>query len=164
MADYLIVCELKGSENSNPTILDSYPLDADDQISVKMLPKFLPFGSRAGDYLINRSGRNTILSYIFKIENEDYRDDLLSISIVLEKKDKIEIYKPVLKEIIDKMEKNFILTEDILKENMKPIYKGIYEEKDITIDTLTIELSKVYAEARSLYETKKPKIKGSFSI
>ena len=89
MADYIIVCELKGSENSNPVILDSYPLDGEDQISVKMLPKFLPFGARAGDYLINRSGKTTILSYIFKIENSDDRDDLLSISIVLGKKDKV---------------------------------------------------------------------------
>lgn len=164
MTDYLIVCELKGSENSNPIILDSYPLDIEDQISVKMLPKFLPFGARTGDYLINRAGKNTILSYIFKIKNSDCRDDLLSISIVHEKKDKIETYKLVLKEIIDKMGENLLLTEKILKENIKMIYQGVYDEKDITIDFLKIELSKIYAEARSLYEIKKPKIRGSFSI
>ena len=164
MADYIIVCELKGSENSNPVILDSYPLDGEDQISVKMLPKFLPFGARAGDYLINRTGKTTILSHIFKIENSDYRDDLVSISIVLGKKDKVEIYKLVLKEVIDKLGENLLLTEEILKKNIKTIYQGVYEEKDITIDFLTIELSKIYAEGKSLYEIKKPKIRGSFSI
>jgi len=164
MTEYIIVCELKGSENSNPIILESYPLDAEDQILVKILPKCLPFGSRAGDYLINRSGKNNILSYIFKIENSDYRDDLLSISIVLGKKDKIEIYKLVLKEVIDKMGENLLLTEEILKENIKTIYQGVYDEKDITIDFLTIELSKIYAEAKLLYEIKKPQIRGSFSI
>ena len=164
MTDYIIVCELKGSENSNPIILDSYPLDIEDQISVKLVPKFLPFGSRAGDYLINRSGKNTILSYIFKIENSDNRADLLSISMVLGKKDKIEIYKLVLKEVIDKMGENALLTEKVLKENIKSIYQGVYDEKDITIDFLKIELSKIYAEAELLKEIKKPKIKGSFSI
>ncbi len=164
MADYIIVCELKGSENSNPTILDSYPLDVEDQISMKILPKFLPFGSRAGDYLINRSGKNTILSYIFKIKNSDSRDDLLSISIVLGKKDKIDTYKLVLKEVIDKMRDNFLLTEEILKENIRTIYQGVYNEKDITIDFLTIKLSKIYTEAKLIYESKKPKIRGSFSL
>lgn len=164
MTDYIIVCELKGSENSNPVILDSYPLDVEDQISVKLVPKFLPFGSKAGDYLINRSGKNTILSYIFKIENSDNRADLLSISMVLGKKEKIEIYKLILKEVIDKMGENKLLTEEILKENIKTIYQGVYDEKDITIDFLTIKLSKIYVEAKLLNEIKKPKIKGSFSI
>ena len=101
---------------------------------------------------------------IYKIKNSDSRDDLLSISIVLGKKDKIDTYKLVLKEVIDKMRDNFLLTEEILKENIRTIYQGVYNEKDITIDFLTIKLSKIYTEAKLIYESKKPKIRGSFSL
>ena len=69
-----------------------------------------------------------------------------------------------MKEIIDKLGENLLLTEEILKKNIKTIYQGVYDEKDITIDFLMIELSKIFAEAKVLYEIKKPKIRGSFSI
>ncbi|MFX1322670.1 MAG: hypothetical protein ACFFAQ_13620 [Promethearchaeota archaeon] len=160
----IIICELKGSINSNPCILGSYPVDIKDKKSMQMIPKFFPFGSEPGDFLTNKFDKNLILSYIFTIKKINERDDLMSISIIFDKKENLEIYKLVLIEIIESLSNNQLLTEENLKKYLPIIFKGIYEECNIEIDAVKIELHKIIENARAKYIKRKPNIRGSFSL
>lgn len=159
----IILCELKGITNSNPEILISYPnLEITDVESKNLIPKFLPYGSQTGDFVVNDLQKKKVLSYIFNIKQLEHRDDLVSISVIIEKKKNIEVFKPILKEIIDELDKNGLLTEEILRDNLNTIFEGIYEEKIINIEYLSIDLSKKFKEIKSKLIKQKPNIKGSF--
>ena len=158
----IVLCELKGSVNSNPQILKSYPNKTNDKKSKELVLKFLPFESKKGDLIINKYQKNTILSYIFTIEHEERRNDLLSISITLTKEQNKETFKQVLKVLIEKMKNYNVLSEEILVSQLSNIYEGIYEEKDINIKGIELNLSNIIFEARSKYEEQKPNVRGSF--
>ena len=96
-----ILCKLGGYNLSSPEIVISYPtLDPTLSESEDLLSKCLPMGINSGDFSVNKYSKCNILSYAFKIEHEQSREDLLTISILLKKKLNIEVYKPVLENII----------------------------------------------------------------
>ncbi|MGV9171483.1 MAG: hypothetical protein ACOC44_02535 [Promethearchaeia archaeon] len=159
----LLVCELGGRVNSKPEILISYPqTDLVNKQSTDLLEKCLPLGAKVGEFILNKYQNHKILSYVFKITKQEERDDLLSISIAIDKKGNENIYKSVLEELIIRLEKNKLLNEDILKEYQKAIYEGLKNEEDIKIDFLDINLSKIFKENRKKFDKSKPKLKGSF--
>ncbi len=161
----LVICELKGEVNSDPDLMSIYPSNITTYESYKpMISQFLPFGSKNGDFMeseVKDEKKYKILSYIFIIPHPDKRGDLVSISIVLEKKTNFEIYKPILKEIIDTLKNNDLLNEFILKTYLKLIYEGINEEKDILVETVSIPLSSLFLEVKAKYIKEKPNLKGS---
>ena len=159
----LVICELKGSVNSNPDIISSYPeLSINEKKSKQLIPKFLPFGSKIGDFFTTNYSKYNVLSYIFRIKNYESRDDLISISTLIKKREDPEIFKPVLKGIIDTLDENDLLTEEILKINLAKIFEAINQEKDLLIEDTFIELSKIYSEVKQNLQKSKPKLKGSF--
>jgi hypothetical protein len=81
---------------------------------------------------------------------------------LLNKRDKTEIYKPVLKSLIDILDANGILGQDILTEYQQIIFEGINQEKDIYIENVAIDLSNIFKEIKSKILKQKPKLKGSF--
>ncbi|MFX0008428.1 MAG: hypothetical protein ACFFAV_17090 [Candidatus Hermodarchaeota archaeon] len=160
----IIISELKGTINSNPEILYSFPpLDIADLESKNLITKFLPFGSKSGEFISSAFGmKKTILSYIFTIKNVDNRANLVSISIIIDKKANPALYKPALREIIEHLEENSLLTEDILKSNLETIFIGINEEKEIQIENISINLSSIFNEIKTKLIKPQPKLKGSF--
>lgn len=159
----LVICELKGNVNSNPDIIKSFPnLTLKEKQTKEALPKFLPFGAKAGDFFITAFSKYNILSYVFRIRNQDYRDDLVSLSALIKKRENPEIFKPILKAIIDDLDKNHLLNEDILRENLEIIFNGINSEEDITIEGYSIELSKLFAETKEKFMKPKLKLEGNF--
>ncbi|MFX1242203.1 MAG: hypothetical protein ACFFA7_13220 [Promethearchaeota archaeon] len=160
----IIISELKGTINSNPEILYSFPpLDIADLESKNLITKFLPFGSKSGEFISSAFGKKkSILSYIFSIKNSSNRDNLVSISIIIAKKDNPDIYKPALKEIIDQLDNNKVLTEEILKTYLEVIFKGINKEEEIYIENILINLPEIFNEIKSKIIKTKPQIRGSF--
>ena len=79
----------------------------------------------------------------------DNRDDLLSLAVLLNKRDKTEIYMPVLKGLIDILETNGILSQKILTEYQQIIFEGINQEKDINIENVLIDSSNIFKEIKS---------------
>lgn len=159
----LLICELGGQVNSNPEILISYPqTDLLKQQSKDLLERCLPVGAKVGEFILNRYEKNKILSYVFKIGKEEERDDLLSISIAFDKKVNEKIYKSILKEIIKQLDKNKLLTAEVLIKYQETIYNGLKNEEDIKIDVLEIQISDMFKENREKFNQSKPKLKGSF--
>jgi hypothetical protein len=159
----LVICELKGHENSNPMILTAYPnSDTAYEEYHSQIPNFLPYGVKLGDFREKKIKKYRIITYIFRISSINNRDNLASISIILDKTLNSELYKMVLKEIIDLLDKNNILNERILENNLKEIYEGINTEKDIQIENISINLSEFFKENKPKFIKEKPKLKGSF--
>ncbi len=162
-SEWAILCKLGGFVNSNPELISSYPpLDLSLGDSNEIISKCFPIGSKSGDYIVDRYKKYNILSYIFTIKQTEDRDDLFSFSVLLGKRDKVEIYKPVLKELIKILDVNGILSEKILLDNQKIIYEGINEEQNIVIENVSIEFSKIFKEIKLRILKEKPQLKGSF--
>lgn len=156
-----IVSKLGGHVDSNPEILSSFPpLRDEEEPSENLIAFCLPMGSKAGDFVLNKYNKNSILSYIFSVEKSGHRDDLFSFSIFIDKKIDAEIYKPIIEHLIGKMRENKLLTEDILKEYQNIIYEKLNEEADIEIEGCVIEMARLFRELKK--DKKKPDLKGNF--
>ena len=159
--DYSVLCKLGGFTNSNLQILSSYP-SLDVSSEAEILSKCFPIGSKVGDYIIDKYYKYNVLSYVFKILQQDDRDDLLAFSILLGKRDNSEIYKPVIKGLIDILEQNGLLTERVLIEYQQTIFEGMKKEKDIKIENVVINFSGIFTDIKSKILQQKPNLKGSF--
>ena len=162
-SEYSILLKLGGFVGSNPEILNFFPsLEMSQVESNILLNKSFPHGVRAGDFVEDKYGKYNVLSYIFKVKQDENRDDLFSFSILLNKKDKNEVYKPVLQELIERLDENNQLSEDILTNNHKTIFQGINQEEDIEINGFNIELHEIFKEIKKKILKQKPQLKGSF--
>jgi hypothetical protein len=162
-SEYAVLMRLGGFVGSNPEILNSYPsLNMKQDESNELLAKSFPHGVHVGDFIEDKHGKYNILSYIFRVKREEDRDDLYSFSILLSKKDKIEVYKPILEELINILDQNNLLTEQVLMNNHKTLFEGINQEMDIEINGIKIELQDRFKEIKSEVLKPKPELKGSF--
>jgi len=158
-----VLCKLGGYDSSSPEIVISYPtLDPTLSESEGLLSKCLPTGINSGDFSVSKYSKCNVLSYAFKIEHEEERNDLLTISILLKKKLNVEVYKPVLENIISTLKYCDLLSEKILADYIETIYNGINEEKLILIDGAPIDLSIIFKDIRSKIIKPRPEVKGSF--
>jgi len=158
-----ILCKLGGYDLSSPEIVISYPtLDPTISESEDLLSKCLPTGIKSGDFVVTKYSKCNLLSYAFKIDHEEERNDLLTISILLKKKLNMEIYKPVLENIISTLNCCGLLTEQILVDYIQTIYDGINEEKLVLVDDVPIDLSIIFKDIRSKIYKPRPEVKGSF--
>lgn len=162
-SEYSVIMKLGGFVGSNPEILSSFPpLNMNPDETKNLLAKSFPHGVKVGDFIEDKHGKYNVLSYIFRVKREEDRDDLFSFSVLISKKDKTEIFKPVIKELIEILDKNNILTENILKGNQNVIFEGINYEKDIQINGINIEFHSIFKEIKKLILKEKPNLKGSF--
>ncbi|MHA1986536.1 MAG: hypothetical protein ACW98D_07855 [Promethearchaeota archaeon] len=158
-----IICKLGGQSNSSPEIIKSYPaLDLSSEQSQVLLLKCLPVGIKTDNYSLGKFKKNDVISYGFKIVQSEDRSDLFTLSFLLKKRLKAEIYQPLLKGIIEIMREKDILTEDILRDNIQTIHFGINEEKTINIGNLPIDLSSIFEDIKTKLTKPKPDLKGSF--
>ncbi|MHA1642673.1 MAG: hypothetical protein ACTSVX_08055 [Promethearchaeota archaeon] len=161
--EWAIFCKLGGHINSKREIIGVYP-EFPDIISEpnKILDICFPVGTKPGDFILNKYNKFQVLSYIFKIPKTDERDDLLSYSILIEKKEKAFLYKFVMVELFHILEENNMLSEELLMENQQKIYQGLNTETDIDINGIKIQFSKIFEDFRNKLIKKKPNLKGSF--
>lgn len=158
-----IICKLGGHVNSNPELLTSFPpLEETSTKSKELIFNCLPTGCKSGDLVIKRYENDKLISCIFSIEKENLRDDLFSFSILLDKKVNTEIYPPIIKEFIQILKKDGLLSEKILINCQNRIYESFNEEKDIEIEGNIIELSKSFEKIRNQFKIEKPELKGHF--
>ena len=162
-SEWAILCKLGGFVNSNPELISSYPtLDISLRESNEILSKCFPIGSKPGEYIIDRYKRYNVLSYIFSVKQTQDRDDLFSLSVLLGKRDKVDIYKPALREFIEILGLNGVLSESILLDYQETIYEGINKEEDVIIEKISVEFSKIFKEIKAKVLKEKPQLKGSF--
>lgn len=159
--DYSVICKLGGYVNSNPELVSSFP-SLDQSSEAEVLLKCFPVGSKYGEFIVDKYLKYVVLSYIFRVTQTVDRDDLFSFSILLNKRDKTEIYMPVLKGLINILDANGILSQDILTDYQQVIFEGINHEKDITIENVVIDFSNIFKEIKSRILKQKPELKGSF--
>ena len=160
-SDYSVICKLGGYVNSNPELVSSFP-SLDQSSEAEVLSKCFPIGSKYGEFIVDKYRKYVVLSYIFRVNQSADRDDLFSLSVLLNRRDKAEIYMPVLQSLVDILEINGILSEDILIEYQQVIFEGINQEKDINIQNVEIDLSNIFKETKSKILKQKPQLKGSF--
>ncbi len=127
-----------------------------------MLLKCLPLGFKPGNFIISKYKENNVLSFVFRVKMDSGRDDLLSFSILIDKKLEATYYQPILQEIIDALDDNGLLNEYILKTYQEQIYEAINQEKDLMIESIMIPLSKQFKIINSQIKKDKPNLKGSF--
>ncbi|MHA2288999.1 MAG: hypothetical protein ACXABG_09440 [Promethearchaeota archaeon] len=159
--DYSVICKLGGYVDSNPELISSYP-SLDTAASSEVLSKCFPIGSKYGEFVVDKFRKYVVLSYIFRVTQTTDRDDLFSLSVLLNKRDKTEIYMPVLKGLVDILDANGILTQELLIEHQQNIFEGINQEKDINIENVLIDFSNIFKEIKSKILKQKPELRGNF--
>ncbi|MHA1932316.1 MAG: hypothetical protein ACW96X_07225 [Promethearchaeota archaeon] len=158
-----IICKLGGQSYSNPEIIKSYPaLDLSTEQSQELISRCLPLGIKIDNFALNKYKKNNVISYAFKIMQSQDRSDLFTLSILLKKRLDAEIYKPILKSIIEIMDNKQVLTEKALRDNIQTIHFGINEEKTIQIGNIPIDLSSIFEDIKIKLTKPKPELKGSF--
>ncbi|MFX0029388.1 MAG: hypothetical protein ACFE8B_09275 [Candidatus Hermodarchaeota archaeon] len=160
--EYAILAKLGGFIGSNPEIISSTPSLKSIGTENELLSKCFPIGSKVGQFIEDKLNKYLVLSYIFKVKRAHDRDDLFSLSILLHKRDRVEIYKHVLKELVDILEAKGLLNESILTKFHKLIYEGMNQEKDVLIERNLIELSRIFKDIKEKVLKQKPQLKGSF--
>jgi hypothetical protein len=158
-----IICKLGGHVDSNPELIISYPpLEETDADSKDLIYNCLPTGCKSGDIVIKKYEKFSLISYIFSLKKEMARDDLFSFSILLNKKIEPEIYTYVMRQFIEILENNNLLSENVLINYQNLIYESFNEEKDLDIDDKTIKLSDLFGNAKTELKKDKPDLKGHF--
>jgi hypothetical protein len=161
-SEYALFCKLGGFIGSNPEIVSSFPSLSGFGEKSDILNTCFPIGINVGDFHEDRYKKYLVLSYVFKIPRLDDRDDLFSLSVLLHKRENVEIYKPVLQELISLLDNNGLLNEEILKNYNQSIYEGLNDEKVIYIENLLIDFSRIFKEIKTQKLKAKPDLKGSF--
>lgn len=151
-----IVSGLEGRVGSNPKILSIFPntLEASEETIIQ---KSLPHGATPDKFYEDTIGSNKILVYIFEIQNEDSRNDLASIGLVLDKDVIIENLKPIIVQLIEWLKSENYLTYEIIQENLPKIIEGINNKSIIVIKN---QVFNVRCDAE--LEKKSRKVKGMF--
>ncbi|MHA1916399.1 MAG: hypothetical protein ACW986_18165 [Promethearchaeota archaeon] len=158
-----VICKLGGQSHSHPEIVKSYPpLHLSSEQSKEILSLCLPVGININNYSIFKYKKYHLISYAFEIKQSEERSDLFTLSILLQKRLNAEIYKPIVKSIIETMAEKNVLSEDVLRDNIQTIHSGINEEKTIQIGDIPIDLSLVFEDIKSKLSKPKPELKGSF--
>ncbi|MHA2338342.1 MAG: hypothetical protein ACXACX_13630 [Candidatus Hodarchaeales archaeon] len=160
--EYTILAKLGGFIGSNPEIISSSPSLRLIGGETEILKKCFPLGSKVGQFIEDNLNKYLVLSYIFQVKQELERDDLFSFSILLNKRDKVNIYKHAIKELIETLEANGLLCETILRKYHNIIYEGMNQEKDVYVKDLLIEFSRIFKDIKAKVLKQKPQLKGSF--
>jgi hypothetical protein len=161
-SEYALFCKLGGYIGSNPEIVSSFPSLAGFEEKSDILNTCFPIGIKVGDFHEDRYKKYLVLSYIFKIQQFADRDDLFSLSVLLHKRENVEIYKPALQELINLLDNNSLLNEEVLKNYNQSIYEGLNEEKTIYVKELLIDFPRIFKEIKAKVLKTKPDLKGSF--
>ncbi|MFX0011516.1 MAG: hypothetical protein ACFE9R_14480 [Candidatus Hermodarchaeota archaeon] len=161
-SEYAILAKLGGYVGSNPEIISSYPSLISKGDKQEILQFCFPFGVKPGNFVEDRYKKYLVLSYIFRVTQETNRDDLFSFSILLHKRDKIDIYKAVINRLIEILENDNLLNEKILTDYHQTIYEGINKESDVYIEDVLVDFSKIFEEIKAQILKQKPELKGSF--
>lgn len=120
LVEISIVSSLIGMEGSNPKLEMIIPNSrwAKEQ---EILLKSLPSGAKPGDFFEEELKGKKILSYIFEIEQDNIRNDLVSIGFAIGDGVIIEELKNIIKEFIFFLQVNDSLNLDLLKKNLPKI-------------------------------------------
>jgi hypothetical protein len=161
-SEYAILAKLGGFIGSNPEIISSYPSVSKVGSEAEILDTCFPIGAKEGEFFEDRYKKYMVLSYIFKVQQRSSRDDLFSFSVLLHKRDKVEVYKPVLGELIKILEENELLNEQVLTVYHQRIYEGINTESNIQIEDLLVDFSRIFKEVKANILKEKPQLRGSF--
>ncbi|TFG16621.1 MAG: hypothetical protein EU531_05950 [Promethearchaeota archaeon] len=161
-SSYAIIAKLGGFVGSNPEIVSSYPPYSAVGNETEILNTCFPLGAKAGKFFEDKFRKYLVLSYIFKIRQTAERDDLFSFAVLLHKRDKVEIYKAVITDLINILDNCGKLSERILTEYHQQIYEGINSESDLYIEDLLIDFSRIFMEVKAKILKEKPHLRGSF--
>ena len=151
-----IVSGLEGQVGSNPKVLSIYP-NTLDVIEEKIIQKSLPQGATPDKFYEDNLVGYKILVYAFEIPNEDGRNDLVSLGLVLDKDVIIENLKPIIVQLIEWLKSENFLTYEIIQENLPKIIDGINNKSIIVIKN---QVFNVRCDAE--LEEKSRKVKGMF--
>ena len=159
------ITRLGGFTQSNPEILASFPLDAAATLSKDNIIEYsLPEGVKPNTFSLIKIDKNYFLSYIFSIssENQNVREDLASISIVIDQsKIEIEDFKILFEHIVEIIIKqtDLKITTEYLIQSIENVYEGINNMQKVKIGKLIIDIPKIIKNGK-LNPVKNIQIKG----
>lgn len=169
MVHTLNLAELAGHVGSNPRLVSSFPQqNVDEKLEKFIVSNCLPDGILPSEISTSKYEGKTFLSYCFKKENKNTRDDLLALSIVvdLESTNMLSIIddnkldfnelKKVYEEICKQLIESGIDIEQLIT-SLEDIFQGIKNESKITLDDIEINVSDIIDNALRRKSPKKKK-------
>lgn len=155
-----IISELPGYVNSNPKIVRIHP----DKLKVshdELLMKSLPNGAEPGHFYQDNLGRHKIISYVFDINSDEHRADLVSIGFTIEKNAVIKGLQYVLGKLIEAMKNHGVLNVEMLDEHLPVILDGLQKESRIKIGKMVFDVKAVLKQSNTTIKKKKRKRRGA---
>ena len=156
-----IISGLEGRVGSNPKIIKIYPdnLDVTEEF---ILERSLPHGALPDQFFEDKLDSRNILVYTFQIHQEDGRNDLASIGLVLDKDVIIANLQPIIKRLVKRLESENLLTLDIIQDSLPKIIELLNKESKIKIGNMIFDVKSILNEENLELKEKSRKARGMF--
>ena len=162
-----MISGLEGKVGSNPRVVRIYPEDI-EFTQDELITKSLPEGCKPGDLIVDEIKGRKIFVIVFEIEKATDRNDLASLSFLLEKDVVEKDFEILTSELIDFLKKRDLLYINYLEEQLPAILSGFNETKKIKFKNLEtnedyeFDVSTIIKEKKLKLKTKARKTRGGF--
>ena len=135
-----LLSTLPGYSGSNPEIINEFEAKWNESLD-ELFAKILPFGAEPDQFFTNHFKKEKLLSYTFEITRKDSRNDLASITFVINKKANLTSIKLLIKEIIERLNSNKLLSIELLNSNLNNITEAINKESKLKIGSFIFDIN-----------------------
>lgn len=148
-ASIALVCRLGGESNSRLEVLASCSDKAFGEEEMRSLAHKCITKVRDGGILhLDKHEDKKIVSYVFGLAREGRRGDLVSLALVLPKKENPQLYTPLVEEIARILEEQENLTPFFLVRNLQTIYDGLSQIRDIELGGTLVEIERIHQDTK----------------
>lgn len=159
LATLSMLSSLEGRIGSNPKLIRYYP-ELPNVNTNKLLSKSLPIGAESGHFYEDSLEGEPILTYIFEVENENSRADLISLSFAIDKDTIVDDLKVIIHALILGLQIQKLLSYQIIADYLPQILEGLNNQSKITIGTYTFDLPSIIHAKHMQLRVQNRKIKG----
>lgn len=162
-----MISGLEGKVGSNPRVVRIYPEDI-EFTQDELITKSLPEGCKPGDLIVDEIKGRKIFVIVFEIEKATDRNDLASLSFLLEKDVVEKDFEILTSELIDFLKKRDLLYINYLEEQLPAILSGFNETKKIKFKNLEtnedyeFDVPTIIKKKKLQLKTKARKTRGGF--
>jgi hypothetical protein len=156
----LMVSGLEGCVGSNPMLLKIYP-PTQDYTEEAIIAKALPHGAQPYQFYMDTMDSRKLLIYTFEIRQEG-RNDLGSIGLVVGKDTIMKNLQTLIKELVNDMQTNGVLTFDILQEYLPQIIDGLNNQCKIKFGKVKFDVASMLKKQNIALQLDSRKVRGMF--
>jgi len=155
-----MVSGLEGCVGSNPMLLKIYP-PTQDYTEEAIIAKALPHGAQPYQFYMDTMDSRKLLIYTFEIAQEG-RNDLGSIGFVVGKDTIIENLQTLIKDLVEDMQANGLLTFAILQEYLPQIIEGLNKQSKIKFGKVKFDVASALKKQNIALQLDSRKVRGMF--